>query len=125
MSSYTFYALQLRVELAPVTRRYLNIEPYNSLSLTCSATVMINNDPAPLIIEFSWLCPVNSGTQEELTSDLYTNSRVFGSAETSILTVRTEQPGNHMCTCRVNLDVSPAPDVMMDQQAINIEVIGQ
>ena len=86
---------------------------------------MIRNDPAHLNIEFSWLRSVNSGPQEELTSDLYTNSRVFDSAESSILTVRTEQPGNHMYTCWVNLDVSPAPDIMMDEDSTSLEVIGQ
>ena len=86
---------------------------------------MIRNYPAPLNIGFSWLRSVNSGPMEELTSDLYTNGRVFGSAETSILTVRTEQPGNHMYTCRVNLDVSPAPDVIMDEQSVGVEVTGQ
>ena len=113
------------MELAPFTGRFLDtVEPYNSLSLTCSATVMIRDDPALLNFEFSWLRSVNSGPQEELTSDLYTNSRVFGSAETNILTVRTEQPGNHMYTCRVNLDVSPAPDVITDESSTSLNVIG-
>lgn len=107
------------------------LDIYNNLSLTCSATVLLvlRTDQVPLNIEFSWLLSVNSGPQEELTSDLYsdlyTNSRVFGSAETSNLTVRMQQPGNHMYTCRVNLDVSPAPDVIMGEQTVGVRVIGQ
>ena len=108
-----------------MTGRYLDIEPYNSLSLTCSTTVKIRNDPAPLNIEFSWLRSVNSGPQEELNSTLYTNGRVFGDSQTSVLALLTEQPGNHMYTCRVNLDVSPAPDVIMDEHSTSLEVIGQ
>ena len=117
--------LQYVVELAPVTGRYLDIEPYNNLSLTCSATVTLRNVPAPLNIEFTWLRSVNSGPQEELTSDLYTNSRVFGYNETSTLTLLTEQPGNHTYTCRVNLNIQPAPDNTVKEQSVSLEVIGQ
>ena len=113
----------MRVELAPVPV-YESLLVSELLSLTCSATVMIRDDPVSLNIEFSWLRSVNFGPQEQLTSDNYTNSRVFGSAETSNLTTRMEQPGNHMYTCRVNLDVRPAPDVIMDNDSVTLKVVG-
>ena len=105
--------------------RYLDIEPYNTLTLSCTVSLVVRNNPAPLNVEFSWFRSVDSGPLEELTSDLYTNSRVFGHAVSSDLSVRTEQPGSHTYTCRVNLDVRPAPDVRVENRSVSLQVTGQ
>ena len=117
-------APKVRVELLPVTRRREVNEP---LSLICSAAVMIRARTVidPLNIEFSWLRSVNSRPQEQLTSSLYTNSRMFSTAGHSTLKVNLKSLGSHMYTCQVKVDVEPAPDIIMGETSVILEIVGQ
>ena len=118
----------LGVSVSDITSRVLDVSPYNTFSLTCVATGCVNGMATPLTKTIQWMRSIDSSEAVELSSSTsgvtISNSNLDQATSTSTITVDADTAGDHAYTCRVSLDVSPAPDDINGQDSINIAVQG-
>lgn len=115
----------LAVEVLPVMGRFLDVAPYNTLTLACMAGVSVRGREAPVALVFQWLRAVGPALATPLPAENSTNGSLFGSSGISTLTVLTQEAGNHTYSCQVTLDVAPATDNISDTDTRSLDVIGQ
>ena len=116
----------LAVEISGViAERYLDIAPYNTIALTCTAMLTSFREPVPGSMRFSWLRAVGGSSPALLPAQTFTDDNIVGSTGISMLNVSAEEAGNHTYSCVVSLDVSPATDNISETGTISLEVTGQ
>ena len=111
-----------------MTSRVLDVSPYNTFSLTCTATSHVNGAATPLTKTIQWMRSIDSSQVVELSSSTsevtISSSNLDQHTSTSTITVDADTAGDHAYTCRVSLDVSPATDDINGQDSTNIAVQG-
>ena len=99
--------------------RVLDVSPYNSFTLTCSASSLVNGVFLALRKSVQWMRSIDSSSLVEISSATngvtVTNSNLDQATSTSEITVTTTTAGQHLYMCRVSLDVSPATDNISKQ----------
>ena len=92
------------------------------------ATSRVAETPTAITKAFTWSRSVNGGATEDLIESdvnnivMITNDGLNQDRATSILIVNTTSSGSHVYTCRANLVVAPAPDIIMGQNQVTITV---
>lgn len=80
----------------------------------------VQSELTPFNVTFTWFRIIDNGTREQLAPQLGTVE--YGSTVMNRLSITTESPGTHKYICRVTLNLSPAPDQIMEESS-GIEVI--
>ena len=109
------------VDVTNMVDRYLDIAPYNSLFLTCLASLNARGIGVNLHMVISW--QYNNGTV--IPTKFVTGSRQFGSSGRSVLSLNSTEVGDQSYTCMVSLDISPATDIINNSESRTITIIGK
>ena len=114
--------------MSGITSRVLDVSPYNTFSLTCTAASRVNGVARALTKTVQWMRSIDSSEAVELSSSTsgvtISSSNLDQHTSTSTITVNADTAGDHAYTCRVSLDVSPATDDINGQDSTNIDVQG-
>ena len=117
----------LSVSLPAVTTRVLDIPPYNSFTLTCTATSSVSGTDRAILKSFTWTRRIGSGAIEMIMNSTngvtITGSNLDQATSISTLQMTTMTAGEHMYTCSSSLVVSPAMDDITgsDQQTVTVQ----
>ena len=111
-----------------MTSRVLDVSPYNTFSLTCTAAGRVNGVARALTKTIQWMRSIDSSEAVELSSSTsgvtISRSNLDQPTSTTTITVNADTAGDHTYTCRVSLDVSPATDDINGQDSTNIDIQG-
>ncbi len=113
------------MDVSPSTGRYLDIPPYNSLTLTCTTSITVRGGDTPLNMVFQWRQSGNGSEDSPVSTEHVSHSNLFGAQGSSVLSLNLTQPGYYSYTCVSSLDVTPANDVITSTHTINITVAGE
>ena len=117
----------ISVSLSAITTRVLDISPYNTFTLTCTATSHVSGTDRAILKSFTWTRKIGSGAIEMITDSTngvtITGSNLDQATSTSTLQMTTTTPGEHVYTCSSSLVVSPAMDNIAGeaQQTVYVE----
>lgn len=121
---FFFSGPMINIDVTSMDDRYLDIAPYNSLSLTCMASLTVRGRGVNLNMVFSW--QYDNGTSPYvIPTKFFTGSHQFDSRGISILSLNSTEVGDHTYTCLVSLDVSPATDIINNSESRTITIIGK
>ena len=119
----------LSVNLPAITTRVLDIPPYNSFSLTCTATSSFSGIDRAILTTFSWERRIGSGTNEMIENSTngvtITDSDLYQATSTSTLQMNTTTAEEHMYICSSSLVVTPAMDEVTGSAQQTVTVVGQ
>ncbi len=115
----------IEVGVSPNTGRYLDIPPYNSLTLTCSTSITVRGVAKPLHMVFQWRQGGCGSVEFPVSPGHVSNSNLFGAQGSSVLSLTLTQPGCYSYTCVSSLDVTPASDVITGTHIVYITVVGE
>lgn len=119
----------LSVTVPDFTSYVLKTSPYNTFSLTCTATSNVGGNSRALLKTFQWIRLIDSGQQELLTSssdgvEIITDSNLSAVTSISIINVTANIAGQHLYTCRVLLDVNHQTDDIRGEDSSSVPVRG-
>ena len=80
---------------------YLDIAPYNTIALSCTAMLTVFRVPVPGSMRFSWLRAVGASSPASLPAQTFTDDNVVGPTGVSMLNVSAEEAGSHTYSCVV------------------------
>ena len=103
--------------------RRLDVAPCNSLSFICSAVITVRGTPVNLHRVFSWQHTIE-GSSSNISAKFFTGSQSSTSGS-SLLSINATEAGIHTYTCTVTLDVSPAPDIIINTSSQDIIITGK
>ena len=119
----------LSVNLPAIVTRVLDISPYNTFTLTCTATSSFSGIDRAILKSFTWTSRIDSGANEMISSSTngvtITDSDLDQATSTSTLQMTTTTAGEHMYTCSSSLVVSPAMDDITGSAQQTVTVVGQ
>ena len=124
--------LEVSINRAGVSLRILDVSPFNGFPLTCVATSTVAGIPVSTRKRITWMRSIDGGPSEPLTNGANVDSVVMvmednllQATSMSMLMVNTTMSGSHSYTCRAELVVAPAPEIINEQTETTISVAGE
>ena len=120
----------LTVTLTPNTTRLPNVAPYNTFSLTCTATSRVGGGNVALPKRFTWrrrYGPDTTGLTQlssNATIQIQDGDNLTQPTSSSMLTVTEDIPRDYRYRCRVDLDL-PADNIFNFTDVYPITVTGK
>ncbi len=103
--------------------RYIDISPYNTISLTCTTSITLRGIPIVLNMMFQW--ETNDGSEvSPVSSEYITNNNLFSSFGTSVLSLPVTATGCYTFICRTSLNVTPATTVITSTDRVTVIITG-
>lgn len=112
------------ISVAMVADRILDISPYNSYMVTCSATSSVQGSPVNISKTMEWSVSHNNGTTSIVSSGVV-NSDLSMATSSSILSVVTSVPGLYCYTCSSDLQLENVVDSIGGTQTTTLRVNGE
>ena len=109
---FLFSAPTITVALIANTTRFPNVAPYNTFSLTCTATSSVNGRNVALPKRFLWLRRYGSSElnlvllSSNATIQIQDGDNLNQPTSSSMLTVTEDVPQDYRYRCRVDLDLT-------------------
>ena len=114
----------LDVQITMVTDRILDISPYNSFSIDCTATSSVEGSTVALSKTFTWTQTIDSGSSMMINNG-FMNSGLDMASSTSQLTVTTTTAGSHSYSCMVAIDLpTTVSDTIINSRMSSLTVQG-
>ena len=117
------------VALAPFTSRVLNVDPYNTFTLTCAFSSSVSNMHVNVPKSVQWTRTIGGAPAAVVTDATpgieITDSGLDQSSGTSVLATTAVSAGEHAFECLVRLDVAAVPDDVEAMASTTVTVIGE
>ena len=114
----------LDVQVTMVTGPILDIAPYNSFSIDCTATSSVGGSTVALSKTFTWTQTIDSGSSMVINVGIL-NSGLDMASSVSQLTVTTTTAGSHSYSCIVAIDLpTTISDTIINSRMRSLTVQG-
>ena len=124
--------MDVSIDHAGIPLQILDVSPFNGFPLICIATSKVTGTPTPIRKRITWMRSVNGGPSEPLTNGATVDSimtvmedDLLQATSMSMLMANTTMSGSHSYTCRAELIVAPAPEIINEQNETTISIAGE
>ena len=114
----------LVVEVSMVTERILDIPPYNTFTLTCSASSSVQGQSFAITKTLGWSESVDGASPTNLTQDV-TTSDLAQITSSSAADVTVTSAGEYVYRCESVLTLGAIPDRVVGVASTNVTVHGE
>ncbi len=114
----------LDIDVTMVTGRILDIPPYNTYALTCTASSRVASTPTAISKTIEWSVSFNSGAVTTVTDGVMTSDLTMATSS-SVLSVAASVSGEYVYRCGSQLELVGVDDSVGGDYTSSITVYGK
>ena len=114
----------LDIAVTMVTGRILDIPPYNTYAITCTASSRVQSTPTAITKTIEWSVSFNSGAVTMVTEGVVTNHLAMATSS-SVLSIMTSVSGEYEYRCGSQLELVGVADSVEGAVTSSVTVYGK